>query len=223
MLAVHQRRAREVAPDLYSPWQPGEDFMRSERRRVAAQMLYRNGVFPAPGTLCLEVGCGSLGWFPELIGWGLRASDLHGIEMDPVRAREIRERLPVADLRTGDATNLPWPEESFGLAISSTVFTSIIDRSRREAVAEEITRVLKPGGALLWYDFAIHPRSNDVRAIGRRELATLFPKLSGEVRRITLAPPLARLVAPRSWLAATLLGSIPLLRTHLIAVLIKTA
>jgi SAM-dependent methyltransferase len=158
---------------------------------------------------------------PELIGWGVREPDLHGIEMDPDRVNQLRGSLPSADVRCGDASNLPWGAGEFGLVVSSTVFTSIVDNARRAQVADEITRVLKPGGALLWYDFAVRPNNPDVRAIGRRALVSLFPQLSGEIRRVTLAPPVARFVAPRSWLVANALAAIPLLRTHLMAVLIK--
>jgi hypothetical protein len=46
--------------------------------------------------------------------------------------------------------------------------------------------------------------------------------LQGKIRPVTLAPPLARLLAPNSWTLATFLEAIPLLRTHLMAVLIKS-
>jgi ubiquinone/menaquinone biosynthesis C-methylase UbiE len=198
--------------------------MRSERRRIAAQTLHRAGVFPQRDTPCLEIGCGALGWFADLLGWGLREENLHGIDLDPVRLQEARETLPGADLRVADASALPWPDGTFGLVIASTVFTSVVDVAVRRAMAGEITRVLAPGGALLWYDFAVpNPRNPDVRAINRRELATLFPSLSGPVRRLTLAPPIARAIAPTTWVGATMLAAIPFLQTHLLAVLVKHA
>jgi hypothetical protein len=108
------------------------------------------------------------------------------------------------------------------LAIASTVFTAILDLGMRRMVAQEILRVLKPGGALLWYDLAWNnPRNPNVRGVSRKELAALFPQLRGEVRSVTLAPPLARAVAPRSWTLATLLAAVPGLRSHRLAVLIK--
>lgn len=220
----YQRREREIAPDLYAPWQPSEIFMRGGRKRVAAKLLFEAGVFPKAGDRCLEVGFGSLGWLGELITWGVRERDLHGIELDPVRAALARERLPVADLRVGDATELPWDKRTFHLVIASTLFTSILDTDVRRRLAAEIVRVLLPGGAVLWYDFAVdNPRNPHVRGVGRKELKHLFPQLSGEIRSVSLAPPLARLLAPKSWALATTLESIPLLRTHLLAVLIKAS
>ncbi len=218
----YQRRAREVRSDLYAPWQPSARFMLESRNRTAATMLQRLDVFPKPGDQCLEVGYGTLGWLAELISWGVRESDLHGIELDPSRARRACEILPAADLRIGDAVELPWDNDSFQLAIASTLFTSVLDPNVRRLIADEITRVLAPGGALLWYDFAYNnPRNQNVRGIGRAEIKKLFPTLQGKIRSITLAPPLTRLIAPHWWTLATVLEAIPLLRTHLIAVLIK--
>jgi ubiquinone/menaquinone biosynthesis C-methylase UbiE len=132
--------------------------------------------------------------------------------------------LPLADLRVGDATALPWESNSFQLVVASTVLTSILDQEVRALVANEITRVLGPGGALVWYDFAFNNASNpSVRKVNRAELKRLFPQLAGRIRSLTLAPPLARMVAPRSWVLATILEMIPFLRTHLFAVLVKSS
>ncbi|HYJ86502.1 MAG TPA: class I SAM-dependent methyltransferase [Pyrinomonadaceae bacterium] len=218
----YQRRAREVSADLYAPWQPSSRFMLENRNRTAARLLHDSGVFPRAGAQCLEVGYGTVGWLSELIGWGLTESDLHGIELDPARARKAREILPAADLRTGDAVELPWDNNIFHLAVASTLFTSVLDDKVRRLMADEIVRVLAPGGALLWYDFAYdNPRNPNVRGIRRAEIRRLFPTLQGTIRKITLAPPLARLIAPRWWTLATFLEAFPPLRTHLIAVLIK--
>lgn len=222
MHAENLRRKLEINPDTYAHWQPAEIFMRAGRKLTAPLMLQRAGAFPAPGDQCLEIGFGSLGWLGDLISWGVRESDIHGIELEPNRVALAREILPSADLRVGDAAALPWNNDTFKLVISSIVFTSILDANVRRIVADEITRVLKPGGALLWWDFAVNnPGNPHVHKVGRRELKRLFPRLEGQVKSVTLAPPLARLVAPRSWALAALLESVPLLRTHLLAVLIK--
>lgn len=222
ILSVYQRRRQEIAHDFYAPWKTWVLFLRAQRSRFAAEMLADAGVFPGAGDSCLEVGFGSGGWLTELIGWGVQEKNVHGIELDPIRAESARELLPVADLRIGDASRMPWADGTFRLVIASTVFTSILDNRVRGAVAGEIVRVLALGGALLWYDFAVNnPRNPNVRGVNRRELRALFPDLRGRIRSVTLAPPLARFVTPRSWVAATLLEAFPLLRTHLIAVLVK--
>jgi ubiquinone/menaquinone biosynthesis C-methylase UbiE len=188
----------------------------------AAQMLHRAGVFPGYQSQCMEIGFGYLGWLAHLIQWGVPEKHLHGIELNTRRADRAREILPLADLRVGDAGNLPWEDGAFNLVVASTVLTSILSNETRRKVAGEIYRVLAPGGALLWYDFAVNnPRNQHVRRVNRSELRQLFPGLRGEIRSITLAPPLARFIAPKSVTLATLLEAIPWLRTHLIAVLVK--
>ena len=224
ILAEFQRREREVPADRYAPWRAEEILSRNGRRRMAAILLREAGAFPVAGQSCLEIGYGSLGWLGELLCWGVREIDLHGIELDPVRSQRAREAFPAADLRVGDATELPWADGTFRLVVASTVFTSILDTSVRQAVAGEIQRVLAVGGALLWYDFRVdNLRNRNVRRVTRRELRELFPQLDGPVRSATLAPPLARLVAPRSFLFAGILEGVPFLRTHLIGALTKRA
>jgi SAM-dependent methyltransferase len=216
------RRARDIDAARYAPWDPAQMFMLEGARRSAATLLRKAGAFPVVGTPCLEVGYGHQGWLGVLISWGVRESDLHGIELETDRSARAREVLPIADLRRGDAAKLPWASGAFQLVVASTVFTSILDNRVRQIVADEITRVLAPGGALLWYDFAVNnPSNRNVRGIAASELKALFPQLAGTVKRVTLAPPLARFVAPRSWVLAGILETVPLLRTHLIAVLVK--
>jgi len=218
----YQRRATEISADRYAGSQPAAQFMTERRNRKAADMLGELGVFPQPETACLEVGCGSVGWLSELRDWGVNEKALYGIDLDSARIKTAKTILPGADIRVGDAVELPWTSNKFGLVIVSTLFTSILDSNVRTLVAGEIFRVLAPGGALLWYDFAYNnPRNPNVRGIKRRELATLFPNLRGQIRKVTLAPPLTRLIAPLSWSLASALETISPLRTHLLAVLLK--
>jgi ubiquinone/menaquinone biosynthesis C-methylase UbiE len=221
--AEYERRGNEIDGKIYSPWHPAEVFLRSERKRIAARMLQAAGKFPRSEDQCLEVGCGAGGWFSDLLGWGPRQSDLHGIDISSERIERARELFPAADIRLDDAVEMPWDDGSFNLVVASTVFTSILDQNVRRLIATEITRVLAPRGALLWYDFAFNnPGNSNVRGINRKEIRNLFPGLNGKIRSITLAPPIARVIAPRSWPLATFLEAIPLLRTHLLAVLIKS-
>jgi len=222
LLREYERRDNEIAPEVYARWNPVELFMRSGRLRLAAHMLRWAGVFPQPGDSCLEVGYGRLGWLGDLVAWGLAEGDLHGIELDERRAAEARRAFPGADLRVGDASDMPWPSGTFRLVVASTVFTSILDDRVRGQVAAEIGRVLAPGGALLWYDFAWNnPKNPAVRKVTRQQLLSLFPDLEGNIRSVTLAPPIARVVVPWGRRLAATLETLPFLRTHLLAVLIK--
>ena len=219
----YDRRAREIDPDRYASWQPAEKFTIANRNRAALAMLRLAHAFPVAGE-CLEVGCGSGGWLSQLESWGVDAEHLHGIDLDADRARQARANLPQAEIRIGDAVELPWTAGTFQVVIASTLFTSVLDSRVRQLIADEIQRVLAPGGVLLWYDFAYNnPRNPNVRGIKRGEIRTLFPTLDGQIRSVTLGPPLARLLAPKSRKLAQLLESVPPLRTHLMAVLVKAS
>lgn len=222
ILGEYRRRESAVDQDLYAPWNPAEDYMRAGRRRMAAALLRHAQAFPKPGKPVLEIGFGRIGWLSELLGWGLRLEDLHGIELDESRAGVARKALPGADLRVGDAASLPWPEDTFQLVVASTVFTSILDDELRRRIAGEVERTLAPGGALLWYDFRYdNPRNQQVRSVSAKEIRKLFPGLQGRIRSTTLLPPLARRTAPRSFLATACLEAVPFLRSHLVGVLVK--
>ncbi|HXX44007.1 MAG TPA: class I SAM-dependent methyltransferase [Candidatus Acidoferrales bacterium] len=218
----YQRRSREVDAEIYAPWNFAVNLNLSGRQRLASTMLHRAGAFPQPGDPCLEVGFGTIGWLAQLIAWGMFERDLHGIDLDEERVRRARAALPIADLRRGDASELPWPSNHFRLVIQSTVFSSVLDRRVRRMISDEITRVLRPGGALLWYDLATNnPRNPHVRGVRAREIRELFPSLKGPIKSLTLAPPISRALTAKSWLLATLLESVALLHTHRLAVLVK--
>lgn len=218
--AEYARRRQRVEGERYAPWNPAERLMVDERRRLGAQMLHRAGAFPAVDSRCLEIGFGKGGWVPDLLHFGVALGRLHGVEIDFERAADVGARIPGFGGALADAGRLPFADRSFELVIASTVFSSVLDPAVQQAIASEIERVLTTGGHLLWYDFAVsNPRNPGVRGVSRRRLRTLFPRLRGEVRSLTLAPPLARRLAPRSHALAQLLATVPFLRTHLLAVL----
>lgn len=222
ILDEHRRRA-SVDRERDDPSNPSALFIRSSRARAAARALAEAGTFPRRGDPCLEIGFASLGWLADLLAWRLRETDLHGLELDPARVAIARESFPAADLRVGDATSIPWPSDRFTLVVASTLFSSILDEGMRRAVAAEISRVLRPGGALLWYDLRVdNPSNRNVRGIRRAAVRALFPRLrEAAMRTTTLLPPLIRLLAPRARVAAELLETVPFLRTHNVGVFVK--
>ena len=85
-------------------------------------------------------------------------------------------------------------------------------------------RVLKPAGAIIWYDFRVdNPRNPNVRGIGAREIRSLFPGCAVRLSRVTLAPPIARAFVRLSWPLALMLESVPFLRTHYLALIRKAS
>lgn len=222
ILTENRRRDQELDRSIYAAWQPAELFMLQGRERVAARLLKSQDVFPVRGDRCLEIGFGTRGWLPTLLGWGLDSSDLYGMELDQGRAEVAIQAIPGGHLEIGDARDLPWERDFFQLVVASTVLSSILDPNARQAVAREVMRVLQPGGAILIYDFRFNNPSNpQVRQLKKSEIKALFPGCIGKIRSMTLVPPIARAVAPASWTLATILERLPFLRSHLVSVMVK--
>ena len=141
----------------------------------------------------------------------------------PDRIAQARQLCPcTVSFYCESATRLQFPDSKFDLVLQSTLFTSILSPGMKRQIALEILRVLKTGGMILWYDAAVdNPRNTDIRGIDSKEIAELFPHCRIELSRITLAPPLARLIAPYSRIVCQLLGRIPFLCTHLLGVIRK--
>lgn len=218
----YARRESEIDRDLYCPWQPGEILMTSERKRVTATILKGIERFPQKGDKCLEIGYGKLGWLADFISWGLRETDLYGIELDEKRASHARELLPLANLEIGDAVSLKWDDGQFDYVVASTLFSSILDLNMRKQIASEIRRVLAPGGAVILYDLSVNnPRNKNLMALKPSDVDSIFPDFELRLRSVTLAPPIARFVSKQSWTLASLLSSVPFLRTHFLAILVE--
>jgi hypothetical protein len=97
----------------------------------------------------------------------------------------------------------------------STVISSVLDQTMREAICAEAMRVTAPDGSILWYDIRRNNPSNPhVRRVAAGEVRRLFPGCEVVLRSSTLIPPVARLVTARAELLARMLEALPALRTH---------
>lgn len=218
--AEYRRREREIPADFYALHQPANLFLYQSQLRGMQWALRTAGLIPLAERRILEVGCGRGNWLAMFEAFGARRDNLAGIDLDEQRAAECAQRFPGANVRGGDASKLSWPDGQFDLVFQSTVFTSILDDAMKRAVAGEMLRVLKPGGVIVWYDFHMNnPRNPHVRGVPRAEIQALFPGCRMQLRRVTLAPPVARRIVPLSWLAGEVLESLRVLNTHYFGVL----
>jgi ubiquinone/menaquinone biosynthesis C-methylase UbiE len=207
----------------YSWFNSGHLFLIQERERRLLAILSRYGCAPLNTKKILEVGCGSGYWLREFIQWGACPENITGVDLLDDRVAAARRLCPAGvKIQCGSAAQLALPDAIFDLVIQSTVFTSILDPGLKHQVASEMLRVMKSDGIIVWYDYHINnPRNPAVRAVKKKEIRQLFPGCSIELKPITLAPPLARWIAPRSWFMAHLLERIPLLCTHYIGIIRK--
>jgi ubiquinone/menaquinone biosynthesis C-methylase UbiE len=200
----------------------GNRSMLAERRRLTRRILDRAGWLPLGERRVLEVGSGGgaeLAWLREL---GASPSRLVGIDLLPDRVAGAQRAYPELEFHAGNAEHLDFGDRSFDMVMALTVFTSILDSSMAANVAAEIHRVIRPGGGLLWFDFRYNsPANPNVRGVSSEQVLRLFPQLKGELRSVTLLPPVARRLGPATRLLYPVLAALPPLRSHLLGLLRK--
>lgn len=112
----------------------------------------------------LDLGCGT-GML--LIEVAKRLSDGHIIGLDIWQTRDQqpnsytvtllnanREKVEEkVDLTTGDMRQIPFPDNSFDLVVSSLAIHNVSNKEERKEILREIVRVLKPEGKFSLLDF----------------------------------------------------------------------
>jgi len=206
----------------YSFFNPGHLFMVQQLERGIVRLFDRHHVAPLEDKRILDIGCGVGSRLRQFINYGARPENLCGIDLLPRAVHEAKKISPNIDFRCGNAENLPFKDASFDMVTQFTVFTSILDDRMKMNTGKEMLRVLKRDGIILWYDYFVSkPTNRDVRGVGKEEIARLFPECTNDFARTTLAPPIARTIAPYSFLLCHLLEKIPWLRTHYLVVIRK--
>lgn len=218
---AYLRREERGLEGRYSYWEPANLFIYQGRERALLSLLGEAGLLPLADLRVLDVGCGEGAVLRDLLRCGAVPRNLAGVDL--LAGRLARALVLNANMAfsVADAADLPYRDASFDLLLAFTLLSSIVGVEARRAAASEMLRVLRPGGVLIAYDFWVNPQNPDVRPLRRAEVRRLFPGCALRWRRVTLAPPLLRLLAPRSWLACYLLERVPFLCTHFLVSITK--
>ncbi len=224
--AIRERYARrpDAAQDpRYQMLNPAVWQSVHERQRALLRLLARESTQALSTLTLLEVGCGSGGNLLELLRFGFDPGNLSGIELLEDRYAQARHALPAAlRLVLGDACEALVAPASLDIVMQSTVFSSLLDDAFQQRLADAMWGWVKPGGAVLWYDFTLNnPRNPDVRGVPLARVRALFPNGRVGAQRITLAPPVARAVTRIHPGLYPWVNSVPALRTHCLAWVVK--
>jgi SAM-dependent methyltransferase len=219
---VRYARREDAALDWrYHRLNPAALWPAQERERALAHHVLRHvggDLTQLAALRLLEVGCGTGGNLLDMLRAGFSPDNLTGVELLPARHQTARALLPAGvQLWQGDALQMDWPPTSVDLVLQSTVFSSLLDDAYQQRLASHMWRWLKPGGAVIWYDFTVNnPRNPDVRGVPLRRVKALFPEGQFHTQRLTLAPPLARVVMKIHPALYSAFNALPWLRTHLL-------
>jgi len=109
-----------------------------------------------PGDAVLDVGCGTGTLAMEVAHRVGRAGRVAGVDpgteqIAHARSKAARRNVPI-DFQIGVIEQLPFPDQTFDVALSTLMMHHLPAGLKRQGLAE-IARVLKPGGRLVIADF----------------------------------------------------------------------
>ncbi|HEY9854232.1 MAG TPA: class I SAM-dependent methyltransferase [Stenomitos sp.] len=212
---VYEERERRLPADRYSLMRTGNLYRVQRRERVLLDLLAAEGYADLSEATVLDVGCGTGDDLRQMVRYGARSERVVGVDVLTDRLARARDLAPHLRFELIDGTCLPFPDASFDLVMQSTVFSSILDPGTQDRLAQEMRRVVKPDGVIVWYDMRVtDPRNRDLVPMTRDRIRALFPDCDVRLVATTLIPALARRLAPFSWTLCRLLEAIPALRGH---------
>ena len=151
----------------------------------------------------LDVGCGYGYWLRYLIEIGANPANLTGIDLSPERISFAERMNPSITWLQQEEITLPFDSESFDIVLQVLVFSSITDEETRRILADEINRVTRPGGNILWVDQR-KSRSGSLTGFSRAQALEYFS--GGKIIYSRPVQPryFRRLHGKTAWLAKTI-------------------
>jgi ubiquinone/menaquinone biosynthesis C-methylase UbiE len=146
-----------------------EQYMGNWSRRVGA--VFIDWLALPSGLNWIDIGCGN-GAFTELIVERCAPNEVRGIDPSEAQLDFARKRSAarLAKFDHGDAMALPFPADTFDVAIMALVICFVPDPAKGVA---EMTRVARPGGAVAAYawdilggGFTLEPLRIELREMG---------------------------------------------------------
>ena len=165
----------------------------------------------------LDVGCAGGNIFNLLQDLGAKEENIYGIDVRGDRLKEAKELFPASNFIQMDARELNFDDATFDIVFTFTIFSSIIEKKIRMEVADEICRVLKPNGVIIYYDIRYNnPFNSNVIKMTLDDIKYLFPNMIVKLKPVTILPPLIRALGKTSIELYPLLAKLNFLKTHYI-------
>ena len=206
---------------LYSPFAPSALLTIQDREWIIADLMRRSGIWSLAEMDILDVGCGSGGELRRMATYGADPTRMAGLDLMESRVEEARKIMPGARFEVGSAHEMPFPDASFDLVTQFVLFSSVVNRELRGAIAAEMVRVLRPEGRIIWYDIKSMKPNPNLVPIDLKELRELFPGCTITVRKATLGWWPSHFMARRSRVLSILLTKLPRMRSHYVALIRK--
>eukprot|EP00903_Cladosiphon_okamuranus_P021891 g20124.t2 len=148
--AVYDTIAPHWSHTRYKPWPKVEKFLND---------------LP-PCSLVADAGCGN----GKYLGCDAAGGTLLGSDASVNLLRVCKERLPEAEVLASDCMRLPYRSGMFDAAISIAVLHHFSSEARRLRALSELRRLLRPGGRVLVYAWAIEQEQDSRRSFAAQDV-----------------------------------------------------
>src|SRR5712692_7919178 len=136
-----RRDSGYVPADRYSRFNQAALLHAQSLERNLLALLKRHNFTSLHEKNILDVGCGSGGHLLHFLDYGALSTNLFGMDLMAHRIEQARQRHPTINWQVGSAHQLPYRDASFDLVMSFVVFSSILNESLRQLIADEMWRV----------------------------------------------------------------------------------
>lgn len=217
-------RRKNLSVDLYNPLKPYVYMIQQEKERALIKWIHNESLYSVDKLKLLEIGCGSGQNLLQFLKFGFNPDLLVGNELLSERVDAAKKILPLnLKIIECNALDLDLLNESFDIVFQSMVFSSILDNTFQFKLAKKMWKLTKVGGGVLWYDFTFdNPKNKDVQGVKFNRVRKLFPNGKIKKWRLTLAPPISRIVTKIHPSFYNLFNIFPFLRTHILCWIKKT-
>lgn len=217
-IKIRYEKRKNISSDRYSILNPASILIEQEKERALIKWIKENNIEPLENKKLLEIGCGGGYNLLKFVRLGFKPQNIFANDLISERLQSARELLPSkVHFYEGSAMDLSFKENEFDIVFQSMVFSSILDSDYKIKLAEKLWQWVKPGGGILWYDFIYNnPSNKDVKGVSIAEVKKLFKVKKLYYKKLTLAPPIARIVTKVHPFLYYFFNSTYLLRTHLL-------
>jgi len=200
----------------------GNRFIKEEFYKSFKYLIKKNNIDVINKTI-LDIGCASGNKIKILLKIGFDKENIIGVDIRENCIKNAKLNFPGSKFYKMDARQIKFSDEKFDFINVFTLFSSILDDQNRYKVANEIIRLLKPNGIIMYYDVRYNnPTNKNLKAVKRKQLFKLFPNMKKELLSVTLLPYLSRKLGILNNPFYFLLSKISFLRTHYIGIIKKS-
>lgn len=203
--------------DVWSPVNPLALFYRHMFEEELTR-LFRRERLDLAGKKIVEAGCGYGEKTRLLIELGAEPENVCGFDADPEALGRAARTVKGPVFNQADGATLPYPNDAFDVAVLFLYMSVLEPGNVRPQAANEITRVLRAGGYILWYD-TMEKGGGYLWGLEPEEIQKLFPGYEPALHRFGLQHRWATRIVYKSFEAARLLARAGPAKSHVIGIL----